>query len=69
MATLGEESRQIFISANLLSEMKQILLGQLQEFKDVFVWTHGNMAGLNLQLLNITKDASQQSKRRETSRT
>lgn len=64
----GEESRPIFISANLSAEMKQAILDLLWEFKDVFAWIYTQMPGPDPQLvmhnLNIREWCSRQDKRR-----
>lgn len=62
LAAQGEEPRVIFISANLLVELKMAVLNLLQKFKDVFAWTYSRMPGLNPQLVMHRLNISEGSK-------
>lgn len=69
LAAPGEELRPIFISANLLNDMKQALLVLFQNFKDVFAWTYGQIPGVELRWSYINaisrKDVSDQTSTEE----
>lgn len=46
-----EEPRSIFISVDLSTELQQVVLVLLREFKDVLAWTYIEMPGLNSWLI------------------
>lgn len=46
-----KEAQPVFISASLSADLNWALLGLLRELKDVFVWTHIEIPGLDPQLV------------------
>lgn len=61
LATKDEEPRPIFISANLLVQLKQAVLILLREFKDVFAWTYAGMPGFDSWLVTHKLDIKERS--------
>lgn len=51
LAGENEEPRLVFLSASLISELKDRILALLREFWDVFAWIYGEMPGLDSRVV------------------